>query len=111
MTSDEREYVAAVLAGYLAVKGAPGKPRPFDRALALQLCRERIAIEVVLAAFNLAALRRTRRPASALPLPSIRSLAYFRPIIDELNAMPPSPEYILYLSSAAGSCPDFRDSL
>jgi hypothetical protein len=110
VNSDERAYVRVVLAGYVAVIGAPSKPRPFDRVLALKLCRERICIDVVLAALTLAGLRRIRRPHSTLPLPPIRSLAYFRPIIDELTAAPPSPEYILYLSRAAGSCPDSRDS-
>jgi len=110
MNRDERAYVRAVLAGYIAVKGAPSKPRPFDRTFALRLCRERVSIDLVLAAFSLAGVRRIHRPDSALPLSSIRSLAYFRPIIDELIAAPPPPGYILYLSRAGASCPDSRDS-
>jgi hypothetical protein len=110
MNRDERAYVRAVLAGYVAVTGAPAKPRPFDRTFALRLCREPVSLELVLAAFSLAGVRRTRRPDLAVPLPHIRSLAYFRPIIDELTAAPPPPAYILYLSRAAGSCPDSRDS-
>ena len=108
MTSDERAYVRSVMAAYTAVADAPAKPRPFDRAFALALCRQSIPIAIVLAAITLASARRTRRPLSVPPLPKIRSLAYFRPVIDELIADPPPPGYLAYLSRTAGSCPQSR---
>lgn len=108
MTTDERTYVQSVMAAYAAVADPPAKPRPFDRAFALALCRESIPISIVLAAITLAFARRTRRPLSVPPLPKIRSLAYFRPVIDELIADPPQPGYLAYLTRTTGSCPDSR---
>ncbi|MEO6327088.1 MAG: hypothetical protein ABIQ65_20885 [Thermoanaerobaculia bacterium] len=96
------------MAAYVALADTPGKPRPIDRAFALRLCSESVPVSIVLAAFVLASARRTRRPSSASQLPSIRSMAYFRPVIDELITNPPPPGYLAYLSRAAGSCPDSR---
>ena len=111
MTSQERAYVRVVVAAYVALVDTPDKPRAFDRAFALRLCRQCVPVSIVLAALVLASARRTRRPPSASPLPPIRSLAYFRPLIDELSTNPPPLEYLAYLSRAAGSCPDSRGLL
>jgi len=110
MTTDERLYVWAVLAAYVSLPDSPRKPRPFDRDLALRLCREHVPLPVVLAAFTLARARRASRSSSAPPLPPVRSLAYFRPVIDDLIGDPPSPEYLAYLSRAAApvQIPAFR---
>jgi len=48
-------------------------------------------------AFVLAATRRLMRPANAAPLGTIRSLAYFLPVIDEVIAMRISPDYFQYV--------------
>jgi hypothetical protein len=47
--------------------------------------------------FVLAAARRLMRPADAPPLSAIRSLAYFRPVIDEVLELNPTPNYFQYL--------------
>ena len=47
-----------------------------------------VALEVVETALLLACLRRKARPADVPPLPRIRSLAYFQPVIEELLEHP-----------------------
>ena len=43
------------------------------------------------------AARRLTRPAGAPPLATIRSLAYFVPVIDEVSSLQVGPEYFRYL--------------
>ena len=54
-------------------------------------------LEAVENALVLAAARRLMRPADAPPLGTIRSLAYFSPVIEEVLQMKVSPEYFRYL--------------
>lgn len=80
---------------------AARRPSATDRRLATQLCDQAIAFELIEAAFLLAIARRNQRDPQALPLPPIRSLAYFRPVIEELRLHPPDPDYLRYLRSLA----------
>lgn len=48
-------------------------------------------------ALVLAVTRRLMRPADAPPLGTIRSLAYFLPVIEEVLGLRVSPEYFAYL--------------
>jgi hypothetical protein len=54
-------------------------------------------VSVIENAFVLAAARRLMRPTDASPLGSIRSLAYFLPVIEEVLAFHVSQEYFDYL--------------
>lgn len=80
---------------------AARRPSPADRRLAAQLCDQAIPLELVEAAFLLAIARRNDRAPQAPPLPPIRSLAYFLPVIEELRTGPPDSGYLLYLRSRA----------
>lgn len=80
---------------------AARRPSMTDRRLATQLCDQAIAFDLIEAAFLLAIARRSRRGPQATPLPPIRSLAYFLPVIEELRLHPPHPEYLRYLRSSA----------
>ena len=97
----QHDYVAAVLAAYTALPDTPGAARSTDRRTARDLFAAGHPIDTVLAAFQLASARRRTRPPSAPPLPSIRSLAYFLPVIDEVAAQPLDPGYRLYLAKRA----------
>jgi ParB family transcriptional regulator, chromosome partitioning protein len=57
----------------------------------------RAALAAVENAFVLAAARRLMRPAGVPPLPTIRSLAYFVPVIEEVSSLQVGPEYFRYL--------------
>jgi len=96
-TPDRKAYVQAVLALYRRLPGTNTRPRPADRRLAAELHRRGIPLEIVEIALRLAALRRTARPPDATPLPPVRSLHYFLPVIDELPKGAPPHGYLEYL--------------
>ncbi len=54
-------------------------------------------MKVIENALVLAATRRLIRPADALPLGTIRSLAYFVPVIEEVLNLCVSPDYFRHL--------------
>lgn len=81
---DVSEYVRRVLEAYRAVPGTCGAIRQPDRAFAKRLYERGVALKVVENALVLACARRLGRPADAVPLGVIRSLAYFSPVIDEV---------------------------
>lgn len=80
---------------------AARRPSPADRRLAARLCEQKLPLHLIEAAFLLAIARRNQRPQQAPPLPPIRSLAYFLPVIEELRTNPPDSDYIQYLSVRA----------
>jgi hypothetical protein len=95
--ASQEEYVRRVLEAYRKTPGTMGTIRRPDRVVALQLYQRGISASVIENAFVLAATRRLMRPADAPPLNSIRSLAYFLPVIEEVLGLHVSPEYFNYL--------------
>jgi hypothetical protein len=93
----QEEYIRQVLEAYRKTPGTMGTVRRVDRMLALQLYQLGVSASVIENAFVLAALRRLMRPADAPPLGTIRSLAYFLPVIEEVIEMRTNPEYFQYL--------------
>jgi hypothetical protein len=91
------EYIRRVLEAYRKTPGTMGVVRRPDRVLAAQLYQRGISVSVIENAFVLAATRRLMRPADAPPLGSIRSLAYFLPVIEEVLGLRVSPDYFQYL--------------
>ena len=96
---EQAEYVRRLLAAYRATPGTCGVVRRPDRTLAAQLHQRGVPIEAVENALLLAAARRLARPADAPPLTTIRSLAYFSPVIEEVLQLEVSPDYFRYLRS------------
>ena len=94
-------YVRVVLAWYVELPHTPRRASIEDEALARSLRQRRVPLEVVEAALLLGYLRRSLRPPQALPLGRIRSLAYFSPLIAELQQMPLKPGYLHYLRRKA----------
>lgn len=95
--SDPSAYTAAVLALYADLPDTPLHAGVADQWMARRLFLEEIPLHVVEAAFLLGSLRRLARPPGMPPLPPIRALAYFRPIVDELQARPVPDTYLDYL--------------
>lgn len=93
-----RAYVQAVLKEYVWLPGTPHKASRQDRRLASSLLEQAVPLAVVRAALLLAAARRTLRSAHLCPLPPIRTLHYFLPVIEEVLATPPDPGYVDYLA-------------
>jgi len=105
-------YVAAVLALYTALPDTPRRARSYDTAVARALFERGVPLQVVESALWLGSMRRRNRPAGALPLPPVRSLAYFSPVIDEIIQQPLPVAYHDYLRAKAGQFlrPDVQKS-
>ena len=96
-TQARENYVRQVLDRYRRTPGTCGHVRREDRRLAARLHQRGVPSAVVTAAFALAAFRRERRDPGVPPLPPIRSLHYFLPVIEELLAGPLDVDYLQYL--------------
>lgn len=97
MTDTDIVSIERLLRLYLALPHTPSRASRYDRRLALELRQRRIAWEVVETAFLLAISRRCFREPSLPPLPPIRSLHYFLPVIEEILMMEIVPDYVRYL--------------
>ena len=91
------EYVLRVLEAYRKTPGTMGTVRRPDRTLAAQLFQRGVSLTVIENALVLAAARRLIRRADAPPLGTVRSLAYFLPVIEEVLELRVSPSYFEYL--------------
>ena len=98
----QEEFIRRVLEAYRKTPGTMGAVRRPDRVLAVQLYQRGISVSLIENAFVLAATRRLMRPADAPPLGSIRSLAYFLPVIEEVLGLRVSPDYFQYLRHKLG---------
>jgi len=93
----QEEFTRQVLELYRKTPGTTGTVRRSDRQLGEQLYRRGVSVKVIENALVLAATRRLMRPADASPLGTIRSLAYFLPLIEEVLQLRVSPDYFDYL--------------
>jgi hypothetical protein len=93
----QEEYIRQVLEAYRKTPGTMGTVRRADRLLAAQLYQRGLSVRVIENALVLAAARRLVRPADAPRLGTIRSLAYFLPVIEEVLELRVSPDYFQYL--------------
>jgi hypothetical protein len=93
----QEEYIRQVLEAYRKTPGTMGTVRQPDRRLAAQLYERGVAWSVIENALVLAAARRLVRPAHTPPLSTVRSLAYFLPVIEEVLGLHVSPDYFQYL--------------
>ena len=90
-------YVAAVTILYVELPETPLRASVQDQMQARRLFERDIPLRLVESALLLASLRRLIRPADVPPLPPIRSLAYFLPVIEELLSQPVPESYHGYL--------------
>ena len=95
--SSREEYVRKVLDAYRRTPGTTGSARRQDRLLAAQLYDRAVPLKTVENALVLAAARRLLRPVDATPLATVRSLAYFQPVIEEVQGLKVSDDYFQHL--------------
>jgi hypothetical protein len=85
----------------------PGEGKPVewqctnDRASVRRMVKkvlQAVPLPVVHAALMLATARRTLRSSHLMPLPPVRTLHYFLPVIEEVLHSPPDPGYVEYLA-------------
>jgi hypothetical protein len=93
----QEEYIRQVLEAYRKTPGTMGTVRRADRMLVAHLYQRGVSVTVIENALVLAATRRHIRPAGAPPLSTIRSLAYFLPVIEEVLELRVNPDYFRYL--------------
>lgn len=91
----ERDYVRAVLDCYLWLPGTATVSSRHDRRCAQQLYRGGVPLDLVRAAMVVAVARRTFRRGD--PLPRVRAVHYFMPVVEELLEFPCDPGYVQYL--------------
>jgi hypothetical protein len=89
----QQEYVRKLLDAYCKTPGTTGTVRSPDRLLATQLYERGVPLIAVENALVLAAARRLARPADFPPHPTIRSLAYFAPVIEEVLSLEVGQQY------------------
>ena len=90
-------YVSSVLTLYVDLPDTPLRASASDQWLARRLYGDGVPLHMVDTALMLGSLRRLIRPADVPQLSPIRSLAYFRPVIDELRVHPAPEGYLDYL--------------
>lgn len=92
-----QEYVRRIMEAYRKTPGTTGRAHLQDRRFAEKLYEQQVPLTVVENAFLLASARRLLRPDDAPPLDTIRSLYYFRSVIDEVMKSTMNEDYFLYL--------------
>jgi len=97
------EYIQRVLGAYRQTPGTAEVTRRADRLLAAQWYARGVPLCAVENALVLAASRRLFRPTEAPHLGTIRSLAYFVPVLDEVLELTVSQDYFRYLRSQIAS--------
>ncbi len=93
----EKEFAAHLLSLYLRLPHTPARTSRTDRQLAAEWYVQGITWETLEGALLLATARRSLRVPALPPLPPIRSLHYFAPLLEEVLATPLAPEYVQYL--------------
>lgn len=91
----ERDYVRAVLDCYLWLPETSSVTSRHDQRCAQQLYRRGVPLEVVRSAMVVAVARRTFRRGG--PLPRVRAVHYFLPVVEEMLEFPCDPGYVQYL--------------
>jgi len=94
----DNDYLDSVIKLYIQLPDTPVKPSTNDRATAASFLYQGIPLHIVESALMLASVRRSVRPHDAIPLPPVRSLAYFAPVIRELANNPLPDGYKQYLT-------------
>lgn len=97
--SIERRYTRAVLGRYLWLPDTPTQISRHDRRLAVSWFEDGVALLDVEAALLLAATRRALREPWRTPLPRVRALHYYLPVVAEIldDARKPDLEYLTCL--------------
>jgi hypothetical protein len=104
-------YVDEVIRLYRATPTVLGHVRRVDRLLARRLHEQQVPLQVVRDAFILGAARRVLHNGFSSPMPPVRSLHYFVPLIREVLDRPPGYRELqqlvaqLRLRSAAWEAP------
>ena len=95
----EQAYIQALRSVYLQLPNTHRRFSRSDRRLASNLFQRGFSLELVRSALLLASARRLARNPAETPLPPVRSLHYFLPVLDEISSQPLPPGYLEYLQA------------
>jgi hypothetical protein len=95
----EQAYIRAVQDLYFQMPDTPSRFSRSDRQLAQSLHQRDIPVQIIRSAILLATARRVCRNPNSPPLPQVRSLHYFLPVLDEILCRPLPNGYVQYLES------------
>lgn len=96
---NEQVYIQAVRSVYLRLPNTHRRFNPSDRRLASSLYQRGFSFELVRSALLLATARRLVRNTVEPPLPPVRSLHYFLPVLEEIRLRPLPNGYLQYLKA------------
>ena len=88
-------YIRAVRDLYTQLPHTSGRFSRYDRQIASDFYQRQVPLDTLRSAMLLAIARRIYRPGP--PLPTIRSLHYFAPVVDEILLKPLPSGYLQYL--------------
>jgi hypothetical protein len=95
----EQAYIHAVRSVYLQLPNTHRRFNRSDRRLASSIYQRGFSLELVRSALLLATARRLARNPAEPPLPPVRSLHYFLPVLEEIRVQPLPPGYLQYLEA------------
>ena len=95
----EQAYIQALRSVYLQLPNTHRRFSRSDQRLASNLFQRGFSLELVRSALLLASARRLARNPAEPPLPPVRSLHYFLPVLDEISSQPLPPGYLEYLEA------------
>ena len=95
----EQAYIQALRSVYLQLPNTHRRFSRSDRRLASNFFQHGFSLELVRSALLLASARRLARNPAEPPLPPVRSLHYFLPVLDEISSQPLPPGYLEYLEA------------
>ena len=95
----EQAYIQALRSVYLQLPNTHRRFSRSDRRLASNLFQRGFSLELVRSALLLASACRLARNPAEPPLPPVRSLHYFLPVLDEISSQPLPPGYLEYLEA------------
>jgi hypothetical protein len=95
----KQAYIHAVRSVYLQLPNTHRRFNRSDRRLASSLYQCGFSLQLVRSALLLATARRLARNPAEPPLPPVRSLHYFLPVLEEIRLQRLPPGYLQYLEA------------
>lgn len=99
----EQAYIQALRSVYLQLPNTYRRFSHSDRHLASTLYQRGFSLELVRSALLFATARRLARNLAEPPLPPVRSLSYFLPVLEEIRMQPLPSGYLQYLEAKVRS--------
>ena len=91
------DAIADIIRAYLDLPDTPAEASPRDFKIAASLVNDGVNVDIILRAIKIGFVRRWVRDHSTGPLPPIRSLAYFRTVLNGLTDAELSDDYAFYI--------------